>query len=112
MAEIGSKAYRIKSKMVHMDLLRGLKETSILLDTSENVLKNGHEKKSLPFPSIKIEGTYIFYIPTFVLRGVRKVQELGVTKVMQFLKYIYRERLSRMLENDYDWESYDLSEWK
>ena len=98
--------------MIHLDLLRGIKETSILLDTSETVLKKGHEKRNLPFPSVCIEGAYLFYIPTHILRGVSKVQQLGVTKVMPFLRYIDRNDLERFMEADYDWSTYDLSEWK
>jgi len=112
MGEIGSGKYRIKSKMVHLDLLRGIKETAIMLDSSERILKSGHENKNLPFPSILIEGAYLFYLPISMLKSIKKVQDLGVTKVIPFLKYIFDNKLDRFLERDYDWEGYDLEKWK
>ena len=112
MGRLGAKRYRIKSKMVHLDLLRGIKETSILTDSSKQVLQNGHKDKTLPFPSILIEGAYLFYIPTYMLRTVERVKDLGVTKVMSFLRHLDKEGLVRMMEEDFDWSLYNLTEWK
>jgi len=112
MAKYGSGAYRIKTKMVSLDLLRGIKQTSILLDTTPEKLKKGHNDKTLPFPFVLIDNTYIFYIPIWTLRTITKVQELGVIKVLSFLKHLVKNKLERFMMHDFDWEKYDLTEWK
>ena len=112
MGKYGSGSYRIKSKMVHMDLLRGVKQTAILMGSTEQTLKKGHGDKSLPFPSMIIDKVYIFYIPTWMLKTVFKVQELGVVRMIPFLRYLIENNLERFMKHDFDWESYDLSQWK
>lgn len=112
MGKIGAKEYRVKSKMVHMSLLRGIKETTILMNSTSEILKKGHDDKSLPFASIIIDKTYIFYIPTWMLKTVINVQELGVVRVIAFLKYLNKNRLERFMKHDFDWGSYDLNQWK
>lgn len=98
--------------MVHMDLLRGAKETAIMMNSTVQVLKKGHDDKSLPFPSIIIDKTYIFYIPTWMIKTAFKIQELGVVRVIPFLRYLLKNKLERLMKHDFDWGSYDLNEWK
>jgi len=112
LAKVGSGYYRVKSKMVHMDLLLSIDEVSILLDENPGRLLQYHEAKTLPFPSVEVGKCLIFYIPASFLKTIGVVKELGVTKHLKFLKSMVKNRLTRLLDNNTDWSAYNLEDWK
>jgi len=109
--KIGSDKYRINARMVHLNLLRSVKEAAIILDETEARIIKEHKNKTLPFPSVEVGDCIVLYIPTFMLRSIAKVQDLGVTKTIRFLNDFKKNRLMHLLENETPWDDYDLTEW-
>lgn len=112
MGKVGSQSHRAYSKMVHVDLLRSIDEVAILLRVTRASLEKGHKEKTLPFVSVEVGKCLIFYIPSSALKTLRRVEMLGVTKLMKFYKDMYKERLMRLFDEDTDWSKFDLSDYE
>lgn len=100
------------SKMIHIDLLRPISEMAIILKTDEWVLRKSFKAGTLPFVAQEVGNEIVCYIPAYAVRSLRNAEEAGVTKILKFYKYIYSNRLSRLMNEDFDWRVYDLRDFK